>query len=98
MLGGQSPRRACRQDHVHFETEQLGGELGETLVLSLCPAELDENVLSLGVAEITETLAERLDAIAFERRGRVPQVTDPWDLPRLLRAGGERRREDAESK
>jgi hypothetical protein len=84
LLGGQRSRRASRQEDLHLETDQFSGELGETIVPSLSPPVLDKDILPLDVAEVTKTLAECIDEMAFKRKGRVPKVADPWDLLPLL--------------
>jgi len=82
------------KDHFNLKTDQLCGEIGEPLEL-LCPTILDDEVLSLDVAEVTQLLAKGLG----ERTGASPRrdVADPVDLGRRLRyRGSQRRAEEAE--
>jgi len=57
---------------------------------------LDRDVLALHITEVAESLEEGPPKVrALRRAGRyVREDTDPKDLSWLLRAGGERHRED----
>jgi len=54
--------------------------------LSLRQSVQDGDVLTLAVAELTQTIAERLHSRQVRREAK---NTNPIDLPRLLRLGGE---------
>jgi hypothetical protein len=66
---------------------QLADEGGKAIIISFGPSILDQDVFALGVAEVTEALAEWLDEIFLERSCGVPEESYPGDLPRLLRLG-----------
>ena len=92
LLDGERGRRAGGHDHIHIEGDQLGDENGKALILSFRPSILDRDVAALHVAELAQAFAERPDEIGLERRGGVPQKTDPGDFPALLRARRKRPR------
>src|SRR5262245_20556931 len=56
---------AGRDDEVHLEAYEIGGQTGEPLRLPVGVAPLDDEVLTLDPAELPEALPEALDA----RRG-----------------------------
>jgi hypothetical protein len=56
--GGGAPRR---DDYVHPEAHQVGGEAGKAIVPSISPAILESDVASLDVVQLTERLAERFE-------------------------------------
>jgi hypothetical protein len=45
----------CHQ-HVHLEPGQLGRQIGETFLASLCIAVLQDEVLALDIAEVAQPL------------------------------------------
>src|SRR6516165_7813638 len=47
-------------------------------------APLDDNVFPFNVAEITQTLVERVDAGRKSRSGNIKKKSDPRDIGRLL--------------
>ena len=47
LLGSLNGGRAASQDDIHFHTSQFCRQAGKALVLTLCPAVLDNNVLTL---------------------------------------------------
>jgi hypothetical protein len=57
--------------------------------------EFDDHVLALDVSQLAETFPELVDP-EF-RRLTSPEKSDPVDLPRWLRLGGERRGEETAS-
>jgi hypothetical protein len=65
-----------------------------TLLVSLSPLELDDEIPPLHVSELTETLAKRFDQVGLEGRRRVPQIPNGHGSSRLLRVGSERRPDD----
>ena len=78
-LGGQGCRRAAGDDHVRLETDQFGGEIGKPLVLPLGPPVLDDDVLPLDVAELTQPLSEGVRAPRWSAAEPRPKA-DPTDL------------------
>ena len=90
-----------RDQDIRPELHQLSGEIGNAIIAALAEAVIDDDVLTLDIAELFQPLAEsrRLDRIS--RRSSRPDPADPRDLCRLLsphcgrrrrrRAGGEKR-------
>src|SRR5439155_4161355 len=66
--------------------------LPEPLDVSRAPPVLHEEVLSLDIPQLTETLHESL-AVAGPGAGREGEIRDPGDGPSRLRRGKERHRE-----
>ena len=60
MLRSAGGILAPRHDDVHWEPDQLGREGGKALELALGIAGLDDEVLALDVAKITQPLPEGL--------------------------------------
>ena len=60
---------AARNDDVNFATDQLSREVGEPVNFSCGVAVLDNDILALDVAEVTQTLLEGLDAGRGSQRG-----------------------------
>src|SRR4030095_427417 len=81
---------------IHVETDQLGGEGGQPLILAFAIAVLDGDVLALHIAELAQSSAERL--IAGDVRGGHAgrENSDAGNSWRLLRFGRSRSK-DAES-
>src|SRR5438093_10488772 len=77
--------------------EQVGDQFREPLDLSLCSAILNSEVLALHTAKVVEPVPEGLE-IAFGLRGvpAGPEHADTAHLPRRLRHGEERRREQTQ--
>ena len=61
--------RTSRDDDVYLETHQLGRERGEAIEFSLCRSPLNDNVFSLHVPKLAQTLPECLDAGRDSGRG-----------------------------
>ena len=59
-LAARAPGTAVGHDDVDLEPHQLGRELGKPVVLALRPAELDDEVLALDVAELAQARPECL--------------------------------------
>ena len=83
----------ARDNNVHREANQIGGEVREPFVSSLCPSVFDANVAPFVVAEFTKALPKRVEEGIRRRAGT--KDPDARDLPRRLRVGDERRREEA---
>src|SRR6185369_1501051 len=86
--GGGGPTN--HQD-VDLEPEKLGREIGEPLAHTVRIAILDDDVLALTVAKLTQPLLECGEKGIGRRK--LPDDSDPGDLPRRLRLGGRRRGE-----
>jgi transposase len=98
LLGGKGAGRARRHDDVRLEANQLGRQAWESIVSPLRPPILDGDVLALDMAQFAEPLAECVDELPLQRRGGGPKVTDPSDLPNLLRSRRKRPRRRAAEK
>src|SRR5262245_518652 len=85
---------ACGNNDMDIKSDQLGRKVGQSLDLSLGIALLDDEVLPLDVAQITETLQQV--AWAAGGRGTEREPTDPEDFARLRCLGSERRREQTQ--
>src|SRR6266849_3930009 len=60
LLGGHGCL-AARDDDVHLQADQVGGEAWDPFVSSLRPPVLDADVLPFDVAKLAEPLLERFD-------------------------------------
>ena len=49
---------------------KVGGHLGEALTVACCPAILEEDVLALDVAELSQAIRKRHDDVGGRRGGR----------------------------
>src|SRR5215467_3934560 len=93
-LGRQGPRRRGGHNDIQLELNQLGRERGESVELPLRLSKLDDDVLTFHPAEIVEPLPERL-CVRRVQGARGSEITQPVDFPGRLRAGGQRRGEEA---
>jgi hypothetical protein len=83
----------ARNDDVHLEAYQVGGEARKALISSLRPPVLDTDISPLGVAKLVKALPERLDeGIGWRTWTKDPNARD---LPRRLRLSHERYDKDA---
>ncbi len=99
LLGCLRSGRAPGNDDVYLQANELGGERRQPLGPALCEPVLDRDILTVHIAQLAQPLPEGLGEMRAigGRAGR--EVTDPGDLRRLLRSGGEgRHREDYEGK
>jgi hypothetical protein len=82
-----STGRRCRHRHdeVDLETRQFGCQAPEPLDLALRPSVLDDNILTLHIAEFAQSCPEGVAPHAylgrFKRTGH--QVAEPCDFRRL---------------
>lgn len=74
-------RRSGRHDNIHFESDQLGSEVGEP-------------VLALNPAARAQPLLERCDDMGGDGSRGGPQESNAAGLGRCRRLGDERCRED----
>ena len=97
MIGGQGSLRASSgHDHINLERNQFGRKRGEPLELPLGRSVFNDDVATLDVTEVTQSLTEGLvqeGVSALVER----QEANSSDLGRLLGFGGERRDDDAAS-
>jgi hypothetical protein len=94
LLSG--PARGCArcEDDVDLERDEVDRELMEPSLVPLGPSLLAAQMLTLHIAQLTQTLVEGCK----ERSGRIPlpQIPDADGLPRGLHAGADRRDETAQ--
>src|SRR5262249_4809746 len=96
LLSGTGRGASCGDHDMDMQSDQLGREVGQSLDLSLSIARLDDEVLPLDVAQLTETLPEPVE-VGFGREAK-GEPTDPEDFARQLRCGDERHHEDTQGK
>jgi hypothetical protein len=88
---------APSRDIATLEPDQFVHELGKPLWLPLGPPDLQREVLAFHVAELAQSLAERLQEwIRSRRRMAGTEPTDPVHIHRRLGVAGVRRHEKAE--
>src|SRR5262249_16111551 len=90
VLGGHGGRRTIGHDDIHLETDQLGREVRESLVLPFCPAVLQDEGLAFAIAEREHPLQESPHIWGLSW-GSIKKHTDPVHV-RWLLCDGERRR------
>jgi hypothetical protein len=88
LSGGLYIGRRPREDNVDFHADQLGCHFRQ-LLDPFRPAELNDNVLALDVAEVTQARAQRLHPGQVISSGGGTHEPDVRDF-RLLRARRER--------
>jgi hypothetical protein len=84
LSGGREPR----DDYIHVETDQLGGQFGKPVEVSFSRSKLESNVLPLDVPQIAQPLP-KLPPKRFGINIANDQCADGRRL-RLLRVGRER--------
>ena len=90
-LGGMGwSRRTCRNDHAHLSASQIGGERGQSIILTVCPAVFDGDIFTLDVAGFFETALEC--GHEWAPLGRGWAAKEPDHRHRLLRTRRERPR------
>ena len=96
MLGGQGIWCASGHDDINLECNQFGRKCGEPLELPPGITVFDHDVATLDITELTKSLTEGLAEMrrGSERIDRREAYSS--DLGRLLRLGGERRRQRPE--
>jgi hypothetical protein len=98
LLGGQGGGWGCDgHDNINLERSQFSRESGEPLGLPLGISVFNDDVVTLDVTEVTQSLTESLFQVGI--RGQVErQEAYSSDLGRLLPLGGERRGEEGARK
>jgi hypothetical protein len=84
LLGGAGCLPTGRDDDVYLETHKLDGKRWEIIEFSLCISILNENVAPLHIPKLAQPLPECLNAVCASGRRDRYQVSDPWELLRLL--------------
>ena len=84
-----------RDDDIDLEPDELGRDLGDTLLASLGPAVLDRDGTALDPTEFAQSLHERGDPLAGGRARALAHEADSLQFPRLLRVRRERPRRSA---
>jgi hypothetical protein len=74
-----------RDNHVYLETHKFGEKVRKPLYFPLGHPILNDNVFSLHVPKITQTLPKSLDSVRDSGRGGTDHKSYPRDLLRLLR-------------
>jgi hypothetical protein len=49
---------AARPDHIDLAADEIGGHRGQPVIVTLCPAEFDRQILSVDVPRFTQSLTE----------------------------------------
>ena len=80
-----------RDDDVNSETDKLSGKLGESFGSPICASKLDDEILTLDVAQFSEALPEGLAKMRGCRGRDDKKVTYPRQAVFRLRFSGERR-------
>ena len=97
-------QRGARNDHVHLQPDQLGGQAGEARGIARAPARLGREMLAVHVTELTQAAQERAGGrVPWLGPGRVRDLEiaedpDAVDLARGLGTGGAGRRQGPEGK
>jgi hypothetical protein len=68
LTGRLDGRRRCRHDDIDLSPRQLRGKRGQPFEAAVRPALLDDEVVSLDVADFAQTLAKRLGERPSDRR------------------------------
>src|SRR5205823_5749849 len=79
-------------DDINVQPDELGGNLGIALAVSLRPAILDVDGATLDPAKFAQPPDKSGGPLAHDRRRSCAQEPDGWQLSRLLRARSERPR------
>src|SRR5262245_8840156 len=98
LFGGNCRRSAVGDDNIHVQPKELRDYCWDTLIPSVEIVVRDGRRVSFDVAELAQSLPERLNAASSRRLGKGRDETDPRKLPRLLPLDGERhdKRQDDE--
>ena len=95
LLRGEGARYRVGHDDIHLEPDELGGELGKTLKLTLSIAKLDDDILALDITQVAQSRPERFDTGGPCRGRGDSQKPDPGDgRSRLLGESRERRHQE----
>src|SRR5262249_39378895 len=92
-LGSKGRGATYGQNYIDTVLDQLSSERRVGLATAVRPPVFQADILPFHVAELLERLPEGRKRVARARRVRA-QDTNPRNLSRLLRLGGERRGEE----
>ena len=81
-----------RENDIDLEPDQFGGDLGEALAASLCPANLDRDIATVDPTKFAQPLNESGKQLAAPRRRARAQEPNGRQLAHLLRPRRERPR------
>jgi hypothetical protein len=89
LSGGLNKNRRVRENNIDICAGQIGSEFRQ-LVNAFRPPKLDQNVIALYIAEVTQSTPQGLHT--FRPSGRIAksQEADPRDLCHLLTARRDR--------
>ena len=76
-------------DHINSESHQFGSETGKSLDPPVGGPEVDDNILTLDIAQLAQALIKSLGEGRPSRSNM--QIADPRDPAYRLHRGGERR-------
>jgi len=62
LLGGKSPRRTMRDNHINLAGNQFREQRGQPLIVSVRPAVVDDDITSFLITEIAQAGAECFSA------------------------------------
>src|ERR1700745_4299120 len=86
-LGGKNSR-SVGHDDINVESNQLGRQSGEPVLMSICKAKFDVEVPAFDVAEVTKAIRKCVDGsdkLGGRRRAQVPDSGKPLRLLRPRR-------------
>jgi hypothetical protein len=95
LFRGKCPWCSESYEDIDPETHEFGGEFRESRIVPFGPAEIDENVLTFDIAEVSEPVAKSFERVVDARSRGCTEESDAGGLPRLLRACRERPRRRA---
>ena len=87
LFSRQRALRGPGKNHIGLKTHKLSGVLLKKLSFSFCPTIIDDQVFTLHVTVITQTLEQGFPAARIYGRRTHSQVGEPRYLRRLLRFG-----------
>ena len=83
LLNGLERRRRVDDYNVNSQTDKLGSEVGKPALCAVYASALEGDVAALDVAQLVETLTERLP-----KQRIADEPTDSGNSARLLRPAG----------
>jgi len=95
VLGGGGRRRATGNDHIDLETHERGGELRESLRVTIGGPVFEKEVLALDVAQLAQASAQGVEVGRVLRLRYRLENADTVDPCSPLSVCGEGRRENA---
>src|SRR5690242_17000007 len=88
ILGSLHRRRRESEDRIHFEADQLFGQCRQFFNASFGYPIFDNDILSLDIPEIMQTVAKYVAPRHIHRNGVVGQISELEDSVWLLRLNG----------